>query len=375
MKLTIKTITLQEMVVRAVKGASNNKLIPLTSLMAIELKKNKLTLTTTDATNYLYIIEDNVQGDDFYVVVEVDKFSKLIARMTCDTITMKLTKNVLNVVGNGTYNIDIVLDEDGSVIEFPNKLNGLPKDFKKKKKTYDVNMATILTILNSVKPSIDVMEGANTVSGNICYTGYYVADKVVATNTMKMTCMNVEVFDEARLISPEMMNLLAVMMAEKIKVETYNDVVIFSTSDCVVYGTIMEGIEDYAIDDIMGLIETDFKFMCVMPKAPLMQLLSRLSLFVGDYDNNAITMTFAKDGLQISSQSSNGVEIIEYKDSKKFKAFTCKIDINMLFVQLKALEADTVELWYGLDNAIKLVDGSVTHILSLAFDDIQQEDE
>ena len=55
MKIIIKTTTLQEMIAKAIKGASNNKLIPLTSLMAIEVKDKVLTLTTTDATNYLYI--------------------------------------------------------------------------------------------------------------------------------------------------------------------------------------------------------------------------------------------------------------------------------------------------------------------------------
>ena len=42
MKLSINTVLLQEMVSRAMKGASQNKLIVLTGLMAIELKNNQL---------------------------------------------------------------------------------------------------------------------------------------------------------------------------------------------------------------------------------------------------------------------------------------------------------------------------------------------
>ena len=57
MKLKIKTLKMQEMVSKAIKGASGNKMIPITSLMAIELKENVLTLTTTDASNYVKIIE------------------------------------------------------------------------------------------------------------------------------------------------------------------------------------------------------------------------------------------------------------------------------------------------------------------------------
>lgn len=62
MKLQIKTTKLQEMLARAIKGASNNKLIPLTSLIAISLKDGELTLITTDATNYLYVRDDAEGG-------------------------------------------------------------------------------------------------------------------------------------------------------------------------------------------------------------------------------------------------------------------------------------------------------------------------
>ena len=81
MKLTIKTDIFKEIISRAIKGASQNKLIPLTSLMAIQLKDDQLTVITSDATNYLYINQDNIAGDDFYVVVQVEQFSKLISKL------------------------------------------------------------------------------------------------------------------------------------------------------------------------------------------------------------------------------------------------------------------------------------------------------
>ena len=58
MKLRLETIVLQEMVAKAVKGAANNKMIPITSLMAIELKDNRLVITTTDASNTLKIVKE-----------------------------------------------------------------------------------------------------------------------------------------------------------------------------------------------------------------------------------------------------------------------------------------------------------------------------
>lgn len=361
MQLKIKTEKLKEMVSRAVKGASNNKLIPITSLMAIELKDNTLTLTTTDATNYLYIKEEKVEGDDFYVVVPVEQFAKLIARLTCEVVELKLSEkmNVLEVTGNGHYNIELPMDEEGETIKYPNPLESVELD---ESKAVDVNASTIQAILTSVKPSL-----ATTLEIP-CYTGYYVGDKVVGTDTYKIASMDVKVSDEPMLVSQEMMNLLDVMTSEKIKMQTFDDVVVFTSPDCVVYGNKMEGIDDFSIDAISGLVDSSFNSKCSVSKAGLLQVLDRLSLFVGTYDKNGIQLTFTKEGLQVSSKSSSGVEIIKYLSSDKFKNFTCMIDIVSLATQVKAQVGDAVNIYYGEDNAIKMVDGNLTQVLALMSD-------
>ena len=101
MLLTMNVELLQSMVAKAVKGASCNKMIPLTSLMAIQCKENKLTLITTDATNYLYVTEDKIDAEDFYVVVPVEQFSKLISKMTCTSVVLEVADGVLDIMGNG----------------------------------------------------------------------------------------------------------------------------------------------------------------------------------------------------------------------------------------------------------------------------------
>ena len=79
MKLKVNTKKLQDMVSKAMKCASCVGDIPLTGMLALELKEGKLTVTTTDENTYLYLTED-CTGDDFYVVVDVAIFSKLISK-------------------------------------------------------------------------------------------------------------------------------------------------------------------------------------------------------------------------------------------------------------------------------------------------------
>lgn len=366
MKLTMKTEKLKEMVSRAVKGVGNNKLIPLTSLMAIEVKDNKLTLITTDATNYLYIVEDKVVADDFYVVVDANTFSKLVSKMTCENVTLEVSSGVwvLNVKGNGNYKIELPLDENGEPIKYPDPVEKLDLSSAEQR---TINRTTIQVILETIKPALAVT------LENPCYTGYYIGNDVVATDTYKIASMNINLLGNNRLVSPEFMDLLSVMNAEKITVMYTDTDVVCSTPDCIVCGKFMEGIEDYAIDAINELVDTEMNSFCSVPKNAILQLLDRLSLFVGTYDKNAIHLTFTQNGLQVSSKAANGVEIIDYIASENFNPFTCAIDIQMLTQEIKAISNDVIELYYGTDNAIKMTDGNITIIVALLEDDMNEE--
>lgn len=359
MKLSIKTVVLQEMVGKAIKGASCNKLIPLTSLMAIELKDKQLKLITTDASNYLYILQENIEGDGFYVVVQAEQFSKLISKLTSDNTTLNLDKGILTVSANGNYKIELPLDENGDLIKYPDPVNEAQIDGEE----ISINLSTIKTILNTNKVALAVtMEEP-------AYTNYYVGDKVVSSDFTKICALDTKVFNDPMLISPQMMNLLDVMTEEKIGAYVKDEMIEFATKDCIVYGPKMEGIEEYDIEAISGLIDEEFDSECEIDKTAMLSLLDRIALFVGVNDKRAITLTFTKEGIDISSKQSNGVESINYIKSKEFKPYTCTIDVLMLIQQIKANNSDTLHLQYGNDKSIKFVEGNVMQILATMNDE------
>ena len=360
MKLVMNTVKLQDMVARAVRGASNNKLIPITSLMAIQLNENHiLTLTTTDATNYLYIDEYKVEGDEFYAVVPVDVFSKLIARMTSENVTLIVHPEIkiLEVKGNGNYKIELPLDENGQLIKYPNPYKS-DENFGNK-----LNLSTVKVILDTLKSAL-----ATTLE-NPCYTGYYVGDSVIATDTYKIANMDISLFDTPVLISSELMNLFSVITEENISVSINGDVIQFFTDNCRVYGRTMEGIEDFAVEPIMSLVNTDMDSECSLNKTHLLQVLDRLSLFVGPYDKNAVRFTFTREGLEVSSKASSSVEVIPYISSKDFNEFTCMIDVQMITQEVKAIQADVIDMYYGEDNAVIMKDGNITIVVALLEDE------
>ena len=356
-KLSIKTVILQSMVARAIKGAGQNKLVPLTSLMCIRLKDKQLTLITTDATNTLYITHDMPESTgDFYCVVQADQFSKLISKITSENINLEINDAILNVKGNGNYKIELPLDENGKMIIFPdpvadNPVDGLPAT--------EINLADIKTVLTVNKAAL-----AESVE-DVAYTGYYVGDKVVSTDQYKICGFDKKLFSEPKLISSELMNLLDVMTEDKIAVYFKGDCIVFVTGDCVVFGHAMDDIDSFAIDTINGLLEKEFESSCKVHKSDLLAVLDRVGLFVSTYDNRAITLTFSEKGLDISSKKSNGVETLEYTDSKNFKPYTCQVDISFLIQQIKTNSADMIEIHYGDKVSIKLVDGAVTQLIAL----------
>ena len=355
MKLSIKTDIFKEMVSRSIKGASQNKLIPLTGMMAIQLKDNTVTLITTDASNYLYIRHDNIVGDDFYVVVQAEQFSRLIGKMTCETVTLEVEDNILNVKGNGNYKIELPLDEEGNAITFADPVADLDVTESK-----EINVATIKTILNAVKPALAVTMEIPV------YTRYYMGQRVIATDTFKISSLASDVLQtEPLLMSAETMNLLDVMTCEKIDFSKIDDILLFSTPDCVVYAHTMDGIDDYQVNEITQLLEQESSSWCKLDKTAFLGVLDRIGLFVGQYDNKEIILTFTDTGVDINSKTSNGVETLTYLEVNDFKPYTCHIDIDMLVTQLKANANDAICLYFGNESSLKIVDGDVTQIIAL----------
>lgn len=353
MKLTIGTARLQALLNKAVKGAGCNKLIPMTSLIAIKLVGGELTLTTTDATNYFTLREQGVAGDDLYVAVQVDLLAKLVSKMTCDEVTLQVTENSLDVIGNGKYQLEVELEDDGSFVKLPNPVENFKKEEHEVGK---VDSAVILNVLASVKPALA------TTKDYPWYACYYVGESITATDTYTVADYNKGFLEEAQLISPEVMDLLGLFSGE-ITVYADEGKMLFESAGGTVYGAIPNGIEHYSIDAIKGLVNQEFVSQCKVVKSALLNLLDRLALFVGTYDNGKITLSFGAEGLEITSRYAN--ESISYADDSGVGDFECAMDINTLITQVKAQTGSEITIEYGMNNAIKLIDGDMTSVVAL----------
>lgn len=360
MKFTMSTIKFQDMVARASKGASHNKLLPITSMMAIELEDNNLQLVTTDSSNTLTIKADKIEGDNFYCVVPAEVFSRLIARTTSPNITLKLQDNSMEVIGNGVYNIALPMDEEGQV-EFPTY------EFDKKGEPAIINLTTVKNILNINKPALAINLDTP------CLCGYYLGDKVITTDENVICFNDYNALGKEVLISPEMMELLSLSTEEKIKFYKDGSYLLFETKDMVLHGEEHPEKELYPVEEVGAYLQEDFISSCTLPKLYLESVIDRLSIFIEPYDKNGAYFLFTKEGLQLLSKRSSSKELIAYKESNNFKPFACCVDIPMLRAQIEAIPEETITMWYGHEAAIKLTSGKVTQVIALLEDEDMEQ--
>lgn len=354
MKLSINTTQLQALVSKAVKGASCNKMIPITSMMLIERKENKLRLVTTDANNYLIIMADS-EGEDFYAVVPVVLFSQLISKLSTEWVNLVYDEKGFVVNANGDYHIELVFDENGEPVKFPSPYESIMGITP----TSKLSLEDIRSILRVNKASL-----ATTLEVP-CYTGYYCADRVVTTDTYKLCGNNIHMMDTPILVAPETMALLEVMSEAEVQVAVQDNKILFLTKDCVIYGNLMNGVEDFQIDDISALLNEEFESSCRVKRNAMIEALDRIGLFVGIYDNNSITVQFTDGVIRLFNLDAKGVEEVKCESFNNAVQFMCNVNIEMLESQVKAATDDIITIEYGKPNIIKIVNAEVSQVIAL----------
>lgn len=364
MEIAVSTVNLQELVGKAVHCVSNNKLIPLTSLISIKVEDGVLTLTTTDATNYFFVSsKDDYDCEDFEVSVFADTFVKLVQKTTSDEIKLivDLQAKILTIKGNGTYKMELPLDEKGKPIKFPKKYDNASLS----KEDTTIKVSTIKSLISSNKSSLAVDMQVPVL------TAYYCGDKVITSNRKTVCWTEVKTFSKPLLLSSVVMDLLSVMSGEDIEVFDMTGEVsgtVFKTDTDVVYAPEFEGVDVFPVSQIEQLVNQELNSKCVVSRKAVLDVLDRLALFVGSYDKKSIRMSFTEEGLMFSSNKSSGVEVIPFVSSDNFTPFSSLVHIEFLQNQVASQSSDNVEIYYGSPLAIKLVTDNIIQVVALLKD-------
>lgn len=357
--MKIKTEILQKMISKVIQGASNNNMIPITSLIGVEVSNKKLTLMTTNGSVQFRVISDfeldaTENAKDFYTIVNAEIFSKLVGKTTKEFIELNNNNNYLEIKGNGIYKLEIAINEEGEMVKFPDiiKIDAEP---------IAINVELLQDALNIAKAS-----AAKTFEVP-CLTGYYIDNNIIATNK-QMACKleNCGLKDsEPVLLSNVMAELLLIIDGEEsINLLKKDNDLIFYNSNYIIAGKELEGKELYPVKPIENLVSQTYANSIKVNKQDLLNVLDRMSLFVANYDKGGIYLTFGKAGLVVRSQKSNAEENIPITYDNEPTEFNCLIDIAMLESQIETITTDDVEIQYGQDKSLRIVNNKCLSVIS-----------
>ena len=363
MKIQIKTVIFKDVINKVIKASTNNKMIPLTGLISISVKNGILNAVASDAVNYFEVSADCGSTEDFSVVLKGDLFSKIVSKTTSETITLELVDKSLKFTGNGNYEIELPLDEEGELIKYP--VYWTMGDVVE---SGSISLATVKSAILANKPALA------TVAEAPFLMNYYCGDNIVSADSYNICINKIKVFEKPMLLSPMIFDLLSLFSSENIDYSFDGTKIAFKTGSMKLYAKIQKGIDDYPIDAIMRYTETDLPSSCAVSKSLLLGVVDRLSLFISEYDVDAVYLSFTNEGLKVSSKNHSGSEIISYQESKNFEPFVCLVSVDALKKQANARSGDILYIEYGLDNALKFIDNDIIHVVALLEDDAMNDE-
>lgn len=354
MQVKIKTETLKNLTTKVVKGMGNNKMLPITEMIGINIKGTKISLLSTDGTNRVEVIGDieNTDNVETKLAVNGDTFSKLIQKITTELITLTIEDNKLTVKGNGNYSFAIPVDEENNFIVFDSlSLEGEEQEVNVNalKESYAFNKESVA--LTMEVPS---------------YTGfYYDQDGSVATNSLKISSVKEPIFNNPILLYNSFVQLFALLESEKAKVKQNNSEILISTNDTIIKSPKMTELSDFPISDIRPFLDTEMDHKVKVNKQALLNLLERISIFVTPYDKNGIKIDFTKEGLKVWTIKGDNNELLPYINTDSLADDSIKIDVTNFKALVSSNPEEEVTIHYGNPNAIKMTFGKVIQIAAL----------
>jgi DNA polymerase III sliding clamp (beta) subunit (PCNA family) len=204
-----------------------------------------------------------------------------------------------------------------------------------------------------------------------------VGSQCITTDGIKMCINDINVLPEAVLIPQTLADLVGQLTESEVEIRRHENKLLFSTSNIIIFGAQLDGVEEYP--DITEVLEFQYTDYVVVSKSELANALDRLSLFVDAFDNSGILLQFDKDSMTVTDQKGNSNEVLTYKERSKYKKTKTvpqvMLNIDYLRDMLNALSESHVNIQFGAELPIKIVEGNVTQILGTMEDAATETEE
>ena len=198
MKAVFKTEELKNILEVVSKGMGNGVILPITEYIELLFIEDTLFATSTDLTSWVTYkkeieigFETGEEGKS--VIVDGKKLTQLITKTTVPEVELKFEEDYLEVKGNGEYKIPILQEV------FPDYT------FDKVGEAYTVDIGILKNAVEMNKAAVarDMIMP--------CLSGYHLSDKLITTDSIKMTINDINFIEDEILLPKEVAELLAIL--------------------------------------------------------------------------------------------------------------------------------------------------------------------
>lgn len=348
--MKVNTSLLKGMIA-TVSKCKPNSLLEITSYYNVCAKDKQLIVKATDGVNYIECSGEIKTDEQFEVIVKADQFTKLVNKTSSKEIDLKVKNDVLMFKGNGSYKLEIFTEEDYPSYEF---------------EPYEVYRVKTKQLVNALAVGKNIK--SNTLSDGVLFNHLIRDNKVIATDSLKVCCSNISGLDAEILLAPSVVALMDSITDEVCEVninEDHTDILI-KGKGIIIYGALAEGADEYP--DVMPIFDNEFDYNGELDKGETLEALDRLRLFINNYDNDLLEITFTNSAL-ILSTINGSVEAVNF--IKPIEDDFAEIDytINNQYLQeiLKSMKGQTYKIEFSEgEDIIKLESNEDMFILALA---------
>lgn len=358
-RVSVPTTLLQDLVNRAAKGSTMQDIIPLSCLMQVKIKDKKLSVRTTDNTNFVTAASQNtVEADDFEIVVETKLFQALISKLSKENTTLSVEGNSVTIIADGTYNIPLSVDADGSRIVFPEP-------------SFTAVGGSKLVTAEEIHSILSLNKACKADAKEIpaIYNYYFDNTQVLTTNVFKGCKNPVSAFESAVCLSPNVVELMtAVADGSGVTVEQSEDAVLFSSTLGEVYGKkcLPADLEAFPVDGLTEAFSSEISASAEFSKTSLVSTLERMGLFADTLESNKLVITFDATGLVLHSEKTKSEEKVAYVKAPVTPLtsnVTFAIDARYLKDEIASLTADQITIKFSAEFGLQIICGKATIML------------
>ena len=359
MSITVKTADLRSMASHVGKIIIKDPNMPLTGFVSVESTGKQLQLTVTDMVQTLTTNCDVASKETWQVMVSAEIFLKLVEKLTKEETTLELNDSGLHITSNGSYTLEVAMDDDGQVLKHPMyEFNKRAKNVAKSKEA-----SVFDKIVKTHKAALSDDQSRPYLGG------YYFDDNAVLTTSgYVLTFTETPVFSNPTLLSSRVLDLLATLYGE-VSIKEQDGKYLFVTKTATLHAPALGGIDLYPIQQIQPMVVSGYGGMVTISRNELIGALGRLTLFASEYDTNDLTIAVGKNGLQLADKAQAGVEVVPYAEKPKdLKEYICTINADTLRKQAATIQSTTIEFHYDNERSVKMKDADTVQIVTLIAD-------